>query len=232
MVGTTRTPKAQGSASQPINISSTESTPASQSTREYTPLYFPESPTMLSKTANNRKRPHAGLQAIARNTNNGASSTSPSAQFPEPRIPGVRPLGQYPEQAQASLTPPPPDPSRSLGHIDPRYVSVESSSDEGAATDLGRIDPRYVSVESSSDEGAATDANDNSAIAVTRPGRNSSLIMEVHSDAPTTYQASSPVIIISDSEEEPEILWPHPRLDADAIYQLNRLFGVPGFRSP
>ena len=165
---------------------------------------------MVSKPADSRKRPHTGLQAIPHNTNKGASRISASGQYPEPRIPGVSPLGQYPEEAQASLTPPPQDPSRSLGHVDPHYVFVESSSDEGATTD----------------------SNDNSAPAVTRPNLNSSLIMEVHSDAPTTYQASSPVIIISDSEEEPEMLWPHPRLDADAIYELNMLFGIPGFRSP
>ena len=207
------TPKAKGSASQPINISSTETTPASHSTREYTPLYFPESPTVPSKPGNSRKRPHgviphindnashARLQAIPRNTDNAASPTS-SRQYPEPTIPGVSPLGQYPEQSRASLTPPQPDPSRSLGHIDPHYVFVESSSDEDAATD----------------------SKDNSTLTVTRP-------RQVHSDAPT-----APVIIISDSEEDleevpvrvREELWPHP-MDHNSINKMKELFGPPGF---
>ena len=206
------TPKAKGSASQPINVSSTETTPASHSTREYTPLYFPESPTIPSKPGNSHKRPHsviphindnashAGLQAIPHNTDNAASPTS-SRQYPELTIPGVSPLGQYPEQARASLTPPPPDPSCSLSHIDPHYVFVESSSDEGAM-------------------------NDNSTpIADTRPRPR-----QVHRGALTT-----PVIIISDSEEDPEeereTFWPH-HLDIDSIRKLNELFGVPGFGSP
>ena len=188
--------KAKGSASQPINVSSTESSPASNSMREYTPLHFPESPPVPSKSANNRKCLHARFQAIPCNTDNAAS---PSGQYPELTIPGVSPLGQYPEQAQASLTPRLPD----LGHIDPRYVFVESSSDEGTM-------------------------NDNSTpIADTRPRPR-----QVHRGAPTT-----PVIIISDSEEDPEeepereTFWPH-HLDIDSIRKLNELFGVPGFGSP
>jgi hypothetical protein len=195
--------KAKGSASQPINVSSTESSPASNSIREYTPLYFPESPPVPSKSANSRKRLHAGFQAIPRNADKAAS---PSGQYPEPTIPGVipgvRPLGQYPEQAQASLAPPPPD----LGHIDPRYVFVESSSDEDAPTD----------------------SKDNSTPTVTRPRPRP---RQVHSDAPTP-----PVIIISDSEEDSEEapvrvgeeLWPHPT-DHDSINKMKELFGPPGF---
>ena len=213
------TPKAKGSASQPINVSSTDSTPASHSTRAYTPLFFPESPQISSKPANGRKRPHAGFQDIHHQTHNSANRSrdypesagvlaiprntpnvaSPSGQYPEPRIPG-----------EESLTPSPPYPQRSLGHIDPRYVSVESSSDEGAATD----------------------SNDNSA-AATPPGPSSSLRVEVHSDVPATFRAGSPIIIISDSEdedEEPERekLWPHPS-DTDTINKLNELFGPSRF---
>lgn len=205
------TPKGKGSASQPINVSSTESTPASHSTRAYTPLLFPESPPILSKPAKSRKRPHAEFQThnsasrpgeypefagVLANPRNTPNVASPSWQYPEPQIPG-----------EESLTPSPPYPTRSLGHIDPRYVYVESSSDEGAATD----------------------SNDNSVAA----GPSSSLIVEVHSDDPTTHHMGSPVIIISDSEEEEEeaereLTWPHPT-DHDSIYKLNALFGVPGF---
>lgn len=71
-----------------------------------------------------------------------------------------------------------------------------------------------------------------------RPGPSSSLVVEVHSDAPTTHDPGSPIIIISDSDEEGdenepkrELLWPHPA-DLDTIYKLNALFGVPGFGSP
>ena len=171
--------------------------------REYTPLHFPESPPIPSKSANNHKRLHAGFQAIPRNADNAAS---PSGQYPEPTIPGVSPLGQYPEQAQASLTPRLPD----LGHIDPRYVFVESSSDEDAATD----------------------SKDNSTLTVTRPRpRPRPRPRQVHSDAPTP-----PVIIISDSEEDleeapvrvGEELWPHP-MDHDSIDKMKELFGPPGF---
>lgn len=184
--------KAKGSASQPINVSSTESTPASNSIREYTPLYFPESPPAPSKSANSRKRLHAGFQAIPRNADKAASR---SGQFPEPIIPGVSPLGQYPAQGQA----PPPDP----GHIDPRYVFVDCSSDEDAATDW----------------------KENNTPTVTRPHPR-----QVHSDAPTT-----PVIIISDSEEdseEPPVrvgegLWPHPT-DHDSINKIRELLGPAG----
>ena len=212
------TPKAKGSASQPINVSSAESTPESQSTRSYTPLFFPESPPVLSKPANSRKRPHAGAQAIPK-THNAASRIgkypasagvqaiphiipnvpSPSVQHPE-RVSGVR---QYPKQSQPSPTPPPPYTSRSLGHIDPRNVYVESSSDDGDATD----------------------SNVNSA-AANRPGPSSSLLVEAHSDAPTSYSRSSSVIEISDSEGESEIAWPHfiVRPDDDTIHELLMLF--------
>ena len=191
--------KAKGSASQPINVSSTESSPASNSMREYTPLHFPESPPVPSKSANNHKRLHAGFQAIPCNADNAAS---PSGQYPEPTIPRVSPLGQYPEQAQASLTPWLPD----LGHIDPHYVFVESSSDKDAATD----------------------SKDNSTLTVTCPRPRP---RQVHSDTPTP-----PVIIISDSEEDleevpvrvGEELWPHP-MDHDSIDKMKELFGPPGF---
>jgi len=211
------TPKAKGSASQLINVSSTKSTPASHSTCAYTLLYFPESPRILSKPANSRKHPHAGFQDILHQTHNSSSHpggypesagilanprntpnvTSPSRQYPELWIPGEK-----------SLTFSPPYPTHSLGHIDPHYVYVDSSSDEGAVTD----------------------SNDNSATAA-RPGPSSSLIVEVHSDAPT-HHTGSPVIIISDSEEEEEeaehkLLWPHP-MDHDSIDKLNALFGAPG----
>jgi hypothetical protein len=215
------TPKAKGSASHPISVSSTDSTPASRSTREYTPLLFPESPPVLSKIATRQKRPHAGIQAIPHSANNA------SGQYPEPPIPGVSPPAQYPEQE--SLTLPPPDPSRSLGHIDPRYVYVESSSDEDAVADSNangarprHINSRYVFIDSSSDEDAATNSNVNSAPS----GPSTSRIATVHSD----------VIIISDSEEEPEpapeALWPNPRTDAHAFYEMNMLFGPSGGFGP
>jgi len=213
---------AKGSASQPISISSTEKTPASHS-REYTPLYFPESPVVLSKTTSNRKRLHAGLQAIPHGANN---TGSPSGQYPAPPIPGVSPLRQYPDQSQAL---PPPDPSRSLGRIDPRYVFVESSSDEGSATDLNNSStptatrPRPTS--------SLIVLNDNSTPAATRPGPSSSLIVEVHSDAPTYRTGtSSPIIVSSGSEDEREPLeWPDPLVDAHAFYEMNMLFGVSGY---
>jgi len=192
---TSNTPKGKGSASQPINVSSTESTPATlRSTRKYTPLIFPDSPPALPKPANRGKAQHPGIQAIPRNTKR---TTSPSVEYPELPIPkhqsGVRSPGQFPERV------------RSLGHIDPRYVTVESSSDEGAATEDGTTVPT-----------------------IPRPGPSSSLIVEVHSNAPATYSASSPITIISDSEEE-DFAWPSqfPRLDAAAIIELNALFGIP-----
>jgi hypothetical protein len=150
------------------------------STREYTPLFFPESPPALPKPAKGGKHQHPRVQAIPRNTNH---ASSPSGEYPELPIPtnhsGVRSPGQYPERDSP--------PSRSLGHIDPRCVYVESSSDEDAAADvggntpgqyperdsppsrsLGHIDPRCVYVESSSDEDAAADAGGNTAPTITR----------------------------------------------------------------
>ena len=98
---------------------------------------------------------------------------------------------------------------------------------------LGHIDPRYIYVDSSSDEGAATDLNDNHA-ATTCPGPSSSLIVEVHSNAPMTHHISFPVIIILDLdlEEECELMWcksmwPDP-MDHNSISKINELFGLPG----
>jgi hypothetical protein len=220
-VPTFNTPKAKGSASHPISVSSTDSTPASRSTREYTLLLFPESPPVLSKIATRQKHPHAGIQAIPHTADNA------SGQYPEPPIPGVSPPVQYPEEE--SLTLPSPDPSCSLGHIDPHYIYVESSSDEDAMADSNangtrphHINSHYVFIDSSSEKDAATNLNINSAPS----GPSTSRIATVHSD----------IIIILDSEKEPEpvpeALWPNPRTDAHAFYEMNMLFGPSGGFGP
>ena len=200
------------------------------------PLYFPESPPVPSKLANSQKRPHAGAQAIPKTHNAGSRTgeypASAGVQAIPHLIPNIPNSGarQYPEQAQSSPAPLPPYPSCSLSHIDPRYVFVESSSDDGDMThsnanNAAAATRPYVSVESSSDDGDATDSNINNATAATCPGPSSSLIVEAHSDAPTRYCTSSPIIVISNSEEESEIAWPPfiPRLDADAIHELHML---------
>ena len=207
------TPKAKGSASQLINISSTKSTPASHSMHAYMPLLFPELLSIISKPANSWKHPHAGFQ-----THN---STSCPREYPEStrvlanphNTPNVAsPSPKLWILGEESLTPSPPYAMCSLGHIDPCYVYVDSSSDEGTATD----------------------SNDNCA-ATTRPGPSSSLIVEVHSNAPTTHHISSPIIIILDSEEEEaecELMWhkstwPNPT-DHNSISKINELLGLPG----
>lgn len=172
------------------------------STREYTPLFFPESPPALPKPAKGGKHQHPGVQAIPRNTNH---ASSPSGEYPELPIPtnhsGIRSPGQYPERDSP--------PSRSLGHIDPRCVYVESSSDEDAAADAGG----------------------NTAPTITRSVTSSSHIVELHGDAPAAYHASSPITIISDSEEE-EIAWPPSiiRHTDDEVYEFAMLFGLPNQR--